>query len=86
MGGSEYGRSGGCLDTHGASNNDETPPPSARAPEIIPVDAIWGRCGSLWDPACSGVAIDHGLNAPAHRMMVRESDLAPAANPGAQYY
>ncbi len=75
----------GCSDTYGASNNDETRRLGPRS-EIIPKDAIWGRCGSLWDPACSGVAIDHGLNAPAHRMMVRESDLAPAANPGAQYY
>lgn len=75
----------GCSDTYGASNNDETRRLGPRS-EIIPKDAIWGRCGSLWDPSCNGVAIDHGLDAPAHRMMVRESDLAPALNPGAQYY
>lgn len=75
----------GCSDTYGTYNNNETRRLGPRS-EIIPNDAIWGRCGSLWDPSCNGVASDHGIGAPAHRMMVRESDLAPAQNPGAQYF
>lgn len=75
----------GCTDTYTAANNSINRRLGPRS-EIIPKDAIWGRCGSLWDPQCLGVASDHGLGAPAHRLLARESDLAPALNPDAQYY
>lgn len=82
--GANSGNGSGCSDTYTAGNNNESRRLGPRS-EILPKDAVWGRCGSLWDPTCSGVANDHGIGAPAHRMMVRESDLAPALNPGAQY-
>lgn len=75
----------GCSDTYSAGNNNESRRLGPRS-EIVPRRATWGRCGSVWDPACNGVATDPGIGPPAHRMLVRESDLAPAANPGAEYF
>ncbi|MCC6594386.1 MAG: hypothetical protein IT479_14065 [Xanthomonadales bacterium] len=75
----------GCTDTYSAGNNNESRRLGPRS-EIVPKDAVWGRCGSVWDPDCDGLTVDPAMGPPAHRMLVRESDLAPAQNPGAQYW
>jgi hypothetical protein len=75
----------GCGDVYSTGSNNESRRLGPRS-EIVPVGAVWGRCGSLWDPDCEGIAKDHGIGVPAHRMLVRESDVAPALNPGATFY
>jgi len=75
----------GCTDTYSAGNNNESRRLGPRS-EIVPKDAVWGRCGSVWDPDCDGLTVDPAMGAPVHRMLVRESDLAPALNPGAEYW
>ncbi len=75
----------GCTDTYSAGNNNESRRLGPRS-EIVPKDAVWGRCGSVWDPDCDGVTVDPAMGPPAHRMLVRESDLAAALNPGAEYW
>ncbi len=75
----------GCSDTYSAGNNNESRRLGPRS-EIVPNNATWGRCGSVWDPDCDGLTVDPALGPPAHRMLVRESDLAPALNPGAEYW
>ncbi|HRQ63438.1 MAG TPA: hypothetical protein PKZ76_00995 [Xanthomonadaceae bacterium] len=75
----------GCGDVYSSASNNESRRLGPRS-EIVPVHAVWGRCGSLWDPQCEGIAKDHGIGVPAHRMLVRESDMAPSLNPGASFY
>jgi hypothetical protein len=75
----------GCGDVYSSGSNNESRRLGPRS-EIVPVDTVWGRCGSLWDPDCEGIAKDHGIGVPAHRMLVRESDAAPSLNPGASFY
>jgi hypothetical protein len=75
----------GCADVYSTGSNNESHRLGPRS-EIIPASAVWGRCGSLWDPDCEGIAKDHGIGVPAHRMLVRESDVAPALNPDATFY
>lgn len=75
----------GCTDTYSAGNNNESRRLGPRS-EIVPKNAVWGRCGSVWDPDCDGQTVDPAMGPPAHRMLVRESDLAPALNPAAEYW
>lgn len=74
----------GCSDVYSAANNNEGRRLGPRS-EILPASATWGRCGSVFDPDCDGIALDHGLAAPTFRMQVREADLAATLNPGAEY-
>jgi hypothetical protein len=74
----------GCGDTYGVGNNDS---PSDMGPrsEIVPATGIWGRCGSIWDPNCTGSQHGNGSNSWTQRLKTHESQIDPAANPGATY-
>jgi hypothetical protein len=74
----------GCGDTYGSGNNDS---PSDMGPrsEIVPAQGIWGRCGSIWDPACTGSEHNNGNTSWTQRMQTHESQVDPAANVGATY-
>ena len=74
----------GCGDTYGSGNNDS---PSDMGPrsEIVPDGGVWGRCGSIWDPSCTGTEHSNGNGSWTQRMQVHESQIDPAANPGAVY-
>jgi hypothetical protein len=75
----------GCTDTYGWSTNDSSAFLAPRA-EIIPASGRWGRCGSLRDGNCDGVEEEPTLGNFDLRAVVRESDLVPALNPGAQWF
>jgi hypothetical protein len=74
----------GCGDTYGSGNNDSPGDMGPRS-EIVPASGTWGRCGSIWDPQCTGD--NHGNNNGSwtQRLQVHESQIDPAANPGATY-
>ena len=84
MGGHALGR--GCGDTYGTGNND-SPWDMAPRSEIVPATATWGRCGSIFDPDCTGqYAVQDGNNDEwTQRLKTHESQVDPAANPGATY-
>ncbi len=84
MGGHALGR--GCGDTYGVGNNDSPWDMGPRS-EIVPALGIWGRCGSIFDPDCTGnYAVSNGNNDDwTQRLKVHESQIDPAANPGATY-
>jgi len=75
----------GCGDTYGEFNNDS---PSDMGPrsEIVPAQGIWGRCGSIWDPSCTGTEHNNNNTEWTQRMQVHESQIDPAANSNAIYY
>ncbi|MEO8671359.1 MAG: hypothetical protein ABI411_08605 [Tahibacter sp.] len=83
-----------CEDTYAYQNNDNTTtggsPKGTLAPrsEIIPSQAKWGRCGSIYDSNCDG-SIDAGsgpANLYQYRMQVAESDLMAPLATGSKYY
>jgi hypothetical protein len=74
----------GCGDTYGSGNNDSPGDMGPRS-EIVPATGIWGRCGSIWDPSCTGTQHGNGNTSWTQRMQVHESAIDPAANPGATY-
>ena len=74
----------GCGDTYGSGNNDSPGDMGPRS-EIVPADGIWGRCGSIWDSTCTGTQHSNGNGSWTQRMQVHESQIDPAANPGATY-
>ncbi len=84
MGGHALGR--GCGDTYGSGNND-SPWDMAPRTEIVPAQGIWGRCGSIFDPNCTGNydVGDGGNDEWTQRLKTHESQVDPAANPGATY-
>ena len=84
MGGHALGR--GCGDTYGSGNND-SPWDMAPRSEIVPARGIWGRCGSIFDPNCTGNYDnqDGGNDEWTQRLKTHESQVDPAANPGATY-
>ncbi len=81
-GGHILGRS--CSDTYGTGNNDN---PSDLGPrrEIIPATGQFGRCRSIFDTACDGSENAVSTGAFERRLLVRESDIASASNPGATW-
>jgi hypothetical protein len=74
----------GCGDTYGSGNNDSPGDMGPRS-EIVPATGIWGRCGSIWDATCTGNQHSNGNNSWTQRMQVHETQLDPAANPGATF-
>ena len=84
MGGHALGR--GCGDTYGSGNND-SPWDMAPRSEIVPAKALWGRCGSIFDPNCTGNYDnqDGGNDDWTQRLKTHESQVDPAANVGATY-
>ncbi|MEN1957155.1 hypothetical protein [Luteimonas changyuni] len=74
----------GCTDTYSVGNNDYTQGMTSRD-EILPSSGLWGRCGSVFDPDCNGVQNTAPGDNYAHRLLVNESQVSPAANPGATW-
>ncbi len=78
-----------CQDNYSGATNDFEDYLGPRR-EIVPATGQWGRCGSIFDPTCSGAGPDvsgsYGSVDPLRHMIVRESDIAPELNPGAQYF
>jgi hypothetical protein len=74
----------GCGDTYGSGNNDSPGDMGPRS-EIVPATGAWGRCGSIWDPQCTGSYHDNNNTSWSQRLQVHETQIDPAANPGATY-
>lgn len=74
----------GCTDTYGTGNNDTSSDLGPRS-EIVPATGIWGRCGSIYDPNCSGSRTANPNGNYDQRMIVREPQISSARNPGATY-
>jgi hypothetical protein len=74
----------GCGDTYGTGNNDSPGDMGPRS-EIVPATGTWGRCGSIWDSACTGNQHDNGNDSWTQRLKTHESQIDPAANTGASY-
>jgi len=82
MNGNALGR--GCGDTYATGNNDSSSDMGPRS-EIVPAQGIWGRCGSIWDPQCTGSEHNNDNDSWTQRLKAHESQIDPAANPGATY-
>jgi hypothetical protein len=74
----------GCSDVYSVSNNDNNNSLGPRS-EIIASNNKWGRCGSIYDTNCDGVANTSGNGVYDHRLVVRESQFSGAAQAGATY-
>jgi hypothetical protein len=84
----------GCSDVYATNNNDNNAVFGPRS-DVIPATVQWGRCGSPDDDAvvppnpdlggCDGVRDATGNTAWSHRLTARESQLDPAAHPGARW-
>ncbi len=73
-----------CGDTYGTGNNDSNSDLGPRR-ELLPAAGLWGRCGSIYDTNCDGVSNPSGNTSYDQRLIVKESALDAAANPGATY-
>jgi hypothetical protein len=74
----------GCSDVYSVGNNDSSNALGPRT-EIVPASNVWGRCGSIYDTNCDGIANTSGNGSYDHRMVVRESQFSGAAQAGATY-
>lgn len=68
-----------CSDTYGTGNNDAVGDLGPRN-ELIPATGRWGRCFSIFDTNCDGVANNVGTSQYQNRMSVRESQLELAGS------
>lgn len=74
-----------CSDTYSTFNNDNPGDLGPRS-EVVPAIGIWGRCGSIWDPDCTGSGNRSNSNDDwTQRLKTRESQVDPAANPSARF-
>lgn len=84
-----------CGDIYSTGNNDGSTFLGPRR-ELIPHTGQWGRCGSIFDdedtnpgdglPGCDGIQDPGGNDNYMQRLVTRESQIDPAANPGAAYW
>ena len=74
----------GCSDVYSVSNNDSSSSLGPRS-EIIPATNQWGRCGSVYDTNCDGVANGSGYGSFDQRLIVRESQFSGTAQAGATF-
>ncbi len=74
----------GCSDVYSVSNNDNNNSLGPRS-EIIASSNKWGRCGSIYDTNCDGVANATPNTSFDQRLKVRESQFSGAAQTGATY-
>jgi hypothetical protein len=74
----------GCSDVYGVGNNDSNNSQGPRS-EIIPATNQWGRCGSIYDTNCDGIANATPLGVYDQRLVVRESQFSGTGNTGATY-
>ncbi len=76
-----------CKETYAAGTND-APVVLGPRKEIIPATGQWGRCGSVFDPPCSGKLDpsypirDRGFK---YRLKVLEADLSKTLHPNSRY-
>jgi len=82
MNGHALGR--GCGDTYGTGNNDSPWDMGPRS-EIVPANGVWGRCGSIWDPGCTGNDTGNDNDEWTQRLKTHETQVDPALNVGATY-
>ena len=75
----------GCYDLYSTSNNDTNTALGPRS-EIIPATNQWGRCGSIYDTNCDGIANSASNTNYDQRLVVRESQFSGAAQTGATYW
>ena len=74
----------GCVDVYSVSNNDSNNSLGPRS-EIIPATNQWGRCGSIFDTNCDGIANTSGNTSYSQRLVVNESQFSGTAHAGATY-
>jgi hypothetical protein len=74
----------GCSDVYSVGNNDSSNALGPRS-EIVPASNVWGRCGSIYDTNCDGIANTSGNGSYDQRLVVRESQFSGAAQAGATY-
>jgi hypothetical protein len=74
----------GCSDVYSVGNNDSSNALGPRS-EIVPASNLWGRCGSIYDTNCDGIANTSGNGSYDQRLVVRESQFSGAAQAGATY-
>ena len=76
----------GCADAYGTGDNDAPAELGPRS-EIIPATGEWGRCGSIYDPACTGTVRGFlGYDDSAYRLIVPEAAMSGERNAGASYF
>lgn len=68
-----------CMDTYGTGNNDAINDLGPRS-ELVPASGRWGRCYSVFDSNCDGIANSVPSDQYRHRLVVRESQLEVAAS------
>lgn len=74
-----------CSDTYSTTNNDANQDLSVRS-EIVPATSQWGRCGSVFDPGCTGqYSTDPADDGYSRRLVVNEAQISQTRNPGASY-
>lgn len=75
-----------CSDTYSTYNNDDNQDLSHRS-EIIPATGEWGRCGSLFDPNCTGNNTNANPSDDEYvrRLVVNESQISNTVNAGGRY-
>jgi hypothetical protein len=74
----------GCDDTYSVSNNDDNRALGPRS-EILPASGQWGRCGSVFDTNCDGVAESVSADSYYQRLTVNETQISATHNPGASW-
>lgn len=74
----------GCEDTYTVSHNDTSNALSPRS-EVLAATGQWGRCGSIYDPSCTGQPSPSGNGDYDQRMLVNEAQISSNVSPGASY-
>lgn len=73
-----------CEDTYTTSHNDTSNALGPRS-EVLAATGQWGRCGSVYDPFCTGQPSSPGYGDYDQRMLVNEAQISNYVNPGASY-
>lgn len=73
-----------CSDRYDVGSNDYSSALGPRS-EVIASDGRWGRCGSAFDPACSGQQTWWG-DALSHRLLLPEPEIDPVRHAGARWF
>ena len=68
-----------CADVYSSGNNDSTNDLGPRS-EIVPSKGIWARCGSIYDPGCTGSLTGGGGSNTSNRMLMKESSVTDTTN------
>jgi hypothetical protein len=68
-----------CGDVYSSGNNDSTNDLGPRS-EIIPSKGLWGRCGSIYDPGCTGTQSGSGGTNTSNRLILKETQVSDTTN------